>query len=94
MKTYTYISMVEYTLIYIYIHTHLHLSVCLNMYISMFEKHIGIYIYITAQTAARKGAWKVKIKNNFSGPEKLFFLWPVGRVSRNCNYALGSWKST
>ena len=37
------------------------------------EKHLK------SSLAARKGAWKVKIKNNFSGPEKLFFLFASGK---------------
>ena len=34
-----------------------------------------------------------KMKNNFSGPKKLFFYFGIGWVLL-CNEALGSWKST
>jgi len=41
-----------------------------------------------------EGKIKNKIKNNFSGPEKLFFFqFAIGRVSLY-SAALGSWKST
>ena len=48
---------------------------CLAIAITLgqLEKHLK------SSLAARKGAWKVKIKNNFSGPEKLFFLFASGK---------------
>ena len=42
---------------------------------------------------APKSVWKGKWKNNFSGPEKLFFLICNLEGSPFCSGALGSWKS-